>query len=163
MNDECKRFMEDPEAHRAHAASCSDCRAFLAEVEKLDEQLTGATSIETRSLSSSVTRDLPLAPWEGAQHRSWSVVVIGSIVVVVLAAIAFASGGMSPVRGFVSAVRQTLSAQMSWMALFRVVPELLQNAPLPFHLLLAASFIAVNLLLYVLMRKSPKGYDAPTR
>lgn len=163
MNEECRRYMDDPEANRAHLSSCADCRAFTAEVDQFDERIAAAASVPSRSLDPSFADKLPLAPWEGAQHRSWSVVWIGMVVVVILTILAFASGGMSPVRGFVTVIRQTLTSQMSWLALVRVLPELLQHAPMPFHLLVAAAFIGINLLLYVLMRKAPKGYDASAR
>jgi hypothetical protein len=163
MNEECSRFMEDPDAHRDHVATCADCRAFLEEEASIARELAGASAEPLRPLAASVTSTLPLAPWEGAQHRAWGVAALGMIAVVALAAAAFLYGGVSPVAGFVSAARETLASQMSWIAVVRVLPRLLHQAPVPFHLFVAAGFIAANLTLYFLLRRSPKGYDAVTR
>lgn len=160
MNEECTRFLEDPDAHRDHAATCADCGAFLADEEALERGFAAAATAPARPLAGAIEASLPLAPWEGAQERSWAVVVAGVVVVIALAAAAFIYGGVSPVAGFVSAARETLSSQMSWIAVIRVLPRLLHHAPVPFHLFVAAAFVASNLLLYLLLRKNPRGYDA---
>lgn len=158
MNDECTRFMEDPAAHRDHAATCAECRAFLEQEELLERELT-ATAADPRPIASFVGEDLPLAPWEGAQHRAWGIAIAGAVIVTALAAAAFMYGGISPVAGFVAAARETIASQMSWIAVVRILPRLLHHAPVPFHLFVAAGFIAANLCLFLLLRKTPRGYD----
>lgn len=159
MNEECTRFMEDPDAHRDHLATCPDCRAFLEQEEIFDRELSAAPP-ELRPIGSDVTSSLPVAPWEGAQHRSWGIAAAGALLVLLLAAAAFMFGGVSPVAGFVSTARETLAAQMSWIAVVRVLPRLLHHAPVPFHLFVAAGFVGANLFLFLLLRRSPRGYDA---
>ena len=76
MTDErCQQYLEDPEANAAHLSECDAC-GLLA--------VTLAESVPA-DLSSEVDADkLPLAPWEGASHRPWPLVLSLAIGVVVV-------------------------------------------------------------------------------
>ena len=77
--DSCQRYLEDPEGNASHLDTCTECRAFFAE---LEAPLTGQPPLQIR--------DLPLAPWEGASHRPWPVIASGALAVLAMAAALFA-------------------------------------------------------------------------
>ena len=80
MNREsCQRYLEDPEANASHLAECAECRALA---DGLVEDSIPPPSGQAGRLSST---SLPLAPWEGAAHRSWPLVAAGALAVAVIA------------------------------------------------------------------------------
>lgn len=163
MNRECELFMQDPEAHAAHAQTCADCRTFAEDMHRLETKLDQA-SLETEPLlADRVAESLPVASWEGASHRAWPTVIAAALA---LAALAFAvsmMAGVSLVNEIVVAVRGWLSGTGAVMALLRSVPKLAGRIPAGIQITIVVLFIAVNALLVALLRRSPKGYDAPTR
>lgn len=155
--------MEDPELEHEHTLECDECAALLEEPDALDERLA-ELRVETQgSMADRLAADIPVAPWEGARHKSWGLVIAGAIAILGLAAAAFTLIGISPAEGIPDVVRGSFTSQVGWVRLFRVAPELLREAPLQFHVFLFISFISVNFLLYLLLRREPRGTDAPRR
>lgn len=163
MKDECRRFVEDPEGEREHALICQECALRLDETDTVDERLGELRSEPRASIADGLASRLPLAPWEGARHRSWGMVAAGAGAIIGLAAALFSLIGVSPAAGFIDAVSGSMSLQMGWVRLFRVAPQLLSEAPLYFHLSLLIAFVSVNFLLYLLLRRDPRGVDAQIR
>lgn len=163
MKEECRRFMEDPELEQEHALTCDECAALLDQPDALDERLAELRLEDPASMADRFAGEMPVAPWEGAKHRSWGLVLAGAIAILGLAAAAFSLVGVSPTTGISDAVRGSLSSQVGWVRLFRVAPELLREAPLQFHVFLFISFVSVNFLLYLLLRREPRGTDASNR
>jgi hypothetical protein len=161
MNDDCKRFMEDPERERAHAESCADCRKFLVDLDRLDADIA-STTVES-NVAARVGKTLPLAPWEGAHHRSWALTLAIAAGVILLTIGAFFAGGVSPIAGIVETVRNGMATPLGWITVVRSLPRVLSRAPMPFHFFVVAAFVLINVLLYLLLRRAPKGYDAASR
>src|SRR5689334_2731121 len=84
MKDACQRYLEDPEANAGHLTECEDCRALFD---------TLGLAVDERPLSVGA---LPLAPWEGASHRSWPLVA-GGVAVIAIAVLLCIALGVSPV------------------------------------------------------------------
>jgi hypothetical protein len=74
MNPACDHYLEDPEANAEHLRECESCRALFGGLEQ--------RPVELRPIAH---RELPLAPWEGAAHRAWPLVVGGALAVLALA------------------------------------------------------------------------------
>lgn len=150
MNPTCEQYLEDPEAHETHLETCADCRAMFDE---LDAELI---DIPSRPISVDA---LPIAPWEGAAHRTWPLVLAGAVSVLILAAILFLAAGISPLRGIVRAAASSIPSVEFLMSLSNMAGGALHNAPLAWHITIAVSFIVINTLLFLLLRRSPKGMD----
>ena len=100
-SDQCTRYFEDPEGRAAHLAECAECRA-------IQQQL------EARVLNQPVRVEaLPLAPWEGADHRSWPLVIGGALTVTAIAAALFAAASTSPIDLFVQSFRGSVTIARS--------------------------------------------------
>ncbi len=160
---QCELFLEDPAANESHLRDCADCQALVHELDTSDSQirLVGDTSMANVSLPVTV-ENLPLAPWEGAGHRSWPLVLGGTLAVVALTAALFAMAGIAPLTGF----RDTVTSSVPPRGLFDVLRHFatgLQYAPTKFHLLVGIGFIAVNAVLLILLRRSPRGVDVSSR
>jgi hypothetical protein len=95
---------------------------------------------------------LPLAPWEGADHRSWPLVVVGALTVTAIAAALFAAASTSPIDLLVQSFRGSVAIVRSMVG---VGGGLLENAPI----LVLGSFVIVNAILFALLRRAPKGID----
>lgn len=162
MNDDCRRFLEDPESLRDHAATCDDCRPLLEDLDAIDETFAGIHRDPRGSLAERFSA-LPLAPWEGARHRSWAIVIAGAIALVCLGAAAFTLGGVNPAEGFSEAVRGSMAGQVGWLRFFRSAPRMLSEAPIHFHIFLFIAFVSVNFVFYLLLRRDPKGTDVSSR
>ncbi|HEX9983399.1 MAG TPA: hypothetical protein VGF69_09045 [Thermoanaerobaculia bacterium] len=146
----CDEYLEDPDAHAAHLETCADCRAVF-------EELDGDVEVETRPLSLDA---LPLAPWEGASHRPWGLVFAAAVAALVLAATLFLVSGQSPVAGVWRAALSSVSPfEFAWNIASHLGGAL-RNAPLTFQIGIAVSFFAVNTVLFLLLRRAPKGIDA---
>lgn len=153
-SEACERYFEDPEAHGAHLETCSECAAFFGE---LDEPLPAATTMPRIAVD---PQALPLAPWEGAQHRSWPLVV-GVLLAVAAAAIAlFLIAGESPLRGSVRAVTAQVPHVNVLTRFFQLTGSAIPNAPAGWLIGIGLSFIVVNAFLFVLLRRAPRGLDA---
>ena len=135
----CEEYLEDPEANAAHLATCADCRAF-------EEDLALPIEIEQRPIRIDA---LPMASWEGASHRTWPLVAAGLVSALTLAIVLSAYAGISPMTVVTSSM-PSLEALLTFLQLTgRAI-----GAPL-----VAVLFIAINTILYLLLRRSPKGVD----
>ena len=147
MNDQdCARYLEDPEANAGHLAECEACVALFGELE------------ETVDHAPIAIATLPLAPWEGARHRAWPLVLIGAAGVLALAVALFLVAGVSPMRG-VSAVAKVPSPSSAMTMAADVSQALMRSA----GGWIVLGFVVVNALLVMLLRRSPRGVDASIR
>jgi hypothetical protein len=136
-------FLQDPEAHAAHLATCSECRAL---VQALDAPVSGQ-SIRMEKL--------PLAAWEGATYRSWPFVAAASAVVAVMAIVLCHMADVSPLH------LMALDASINtWRAVFSSLTGVLQRAPIGVQILFGIAFVFVNTILFVLLRRPTRGIDA---
>jgi hypothetical protein len=146
MNDECQRYLEDPEANPAHLQTCAKCNAeAMALAENAD---VAPPSIDLNAL--------PLAPWEGSQHRAWPLVLGTTAVVAIVALALLDAAGMSPlhvVEGSLTSM-EVLRTQLNRAA------ASLRSASLATQIAFGAAFLIVNGLLVALLRRAPRGIDA---
>jgi ABC-type Na+ efflux pump permease subunit len=141
--DACERYLNDPEANASHLAECAECAALFG-------------SVATKPIS---VQALPLAPWEGAAHRSWPLVIGGALAVLCIAAAMFTIAGVAPLNGIVHALASTIPSFTTLQLLLRYVGDGVQHAPAPLQIGVAISFLVVNTLLVVLLRRAPRGID----
>lgn len=135
----CDEYLQDPEANAAHLESCAECRA-------LEEELAMPLEIEPRPLRVDA---LPLAAWEGASHRTWPLVGAGLMAALTLAIVLSAYAGISPMTVVTSSM-PSLQALMTFLQLTgRAI-----GAPL-----VAVLFVVINTILFLLLRRAPKGVD----
>jgi hypothetical protein len=145
MTDErCQQYLEDPEAHAAHLDECEDCRALI---DGLDADVP---------LPALTVEELPLAPWEGAAHRSWGLVL--SLALLVLAAavgLCLAAG-----KSVSNAVESSVGSFDMLRSVVRLAGDGAQHAPAGWQIAVLAGFVVVNVLLIALLRRAPRGIDA---
>jgi hypothetical protein len=144
IDDRCQRYLEDPEANASHIEECAECRA-----------LQTGLDVSTMTRESTVdVNNLPLAPWEGASHRPWGLVLGGTLAVIVIALALCSAAGISPVTvadssiTSISVARAVIADGAKWF-----------NQSLAWRLAFAAIFIVVNGLFIVLLRRAPRGVD----
>jgi hypothetical protein len=144
MNEGCERYIEDPEANAAHLETCEACRELFGELD--------APAAAHRPISVDA---LPLAAWEGASHRSWPLVVAGALLLIGIATALFAVAGISP-RVLIMQLpsRDVMASVINGGGAF------VQNAPRGWQIGIGIGFLVVNTILYVLLRRSPRGVDA---
>ncbi len=145
-NETCERYLQDPEANASHLDTCEECRALFAPPQLVSEP--APVSIEA----------MPLAPWEGASHRSWALALIGALVVLGAAITLFLIAGVAPLAGLRRVVTVIPSADLVLSA-SRLVGAGLQHAPASWQIAIGAGFVAVNTLFFLLLRRAPKGID----
>jgi hypothetical protein len=139
----CEDYLQDPEEYAAHVESCETCRALI-------EELDDAIDVQHRPVSLDA---LPLAPWEGASHRTWPLVTAGLAAVLILAIALFFMSGVSSMSGIASAV---MSAIPPVQPVVRVLQLTGHAIGVP---VIAVLFVAINSILFLLLRRSPKGID----
>lgn len=144
----CDDYLQDPEANAAHLASCAACRAIA---EELDAPLAGA--IVDGPARPIALDALPLAPWEGASYRTWPLVAAGAAAVLILAVVLFIAAGMTSVSGAAQALVSEVPPVQGLLKLFRHTGSAL-GAPI-----VGVLFVAINTILFLLLRRSPKGLD----
>ena len=144
----CERYLADPEANASHLADCAECAALFAPA---GEGAAAPLRFDAETL--------PLAPWEGAAHKSWALVIGGALAVIAIAAALFAVAGVAPINGILHALRSTIPSFTTMQLLLRYVGEGMQHAPAALQIAIAISFLIVNTLLIVLLRRAPKGID----
>ena len=132
---DCERYIEDPEANAAHLATCEECRALFG------------ASAGVRAPKIDV-QALPLASWEGAQHRAWPVAIVAAVALFALAAALFGASGASPA--------DTLSANIPTMSRLQSLVVLMRQAPI---MVVGVLFVVVNTVRLALLRRAPKGID----
>ncbi|HEY2829537.1 MAG TPA: hypothetical protein VGJ88_05410 [Thermoanaerobaculia bacterium] len=132
---DCERYIEDPEANASHLAACEECRALFG----------GASNVPSPKID---VNALPLAPWEGAQHRAWPLVAGAALAIFAIAAALFAASGAS--------AADTLAANMPTLSRLQSLVGLMRQAPI---MVVGVLFIVVNTVLIALLRRAPKGLD----
>ena len=146
----CEDYFDDPEKNAAHLETCTLCRA-------LDENV-GTLDIEPRPLSVGIDA-LPLATWEGAAHRTWPLVAAGAVSVLVLAIALFLAAGTPPLRGIARAVTSSVTSIEAATKFFQMFGSGLHSAPALVHVTIAVLFVFINTLLFLLLRRAPRGID----
>lgn len=159
---ECDAFLDDPARHAGHPDSCEPCRVLSRDLERIDAVL-GDGGMNSISGSGLTVEQLPLAAWEGADNRAWTLVVLSGALLLFGAAVFFMLSGMSPLRGFAEAASQMVFPRVNVVALGAAWARTLGRAPAGIHLILGLCFIAVNVLLVYLLRRQPKGIHVPSR
>ena len=139
----CDDYLEDPEGHAAHLESCATCRAMF---EELDEDI----EVSPRPV---VVEALPLAPWEGAAHRTWPLVAAGVVAMLILTTVLFFAAGISSLRGVATAVFSAVPPVEGLVKFFQHTGQALGPARV------ALLFIVINTILFLLLRRAPKGID----
>jgi predicted anti-sigma-YlaC factor YlaD len=145
----CDDYFEDPEKNAAHLQSCAACRAMT-------EDLDGSIDIEPRPVRVDA---LPLAAWEGASHRTWPLVAAGAASVLILTVVLFLAAGTPPLRGIARAVASSVTSYEATTKFFQHVGSGLHGAPALVHVVIAVLFVVINTILFLLLRRAPKGID----
>ena len=140
--ESCQRYLEDPEANAGHLAECAECRALFA-----------ANDVPAKPLALDA---LTLAPWEGASHRAWPLVLGGLIVAVLAAAVLCVVSGMTPLQ----VIESSFKSVQAMRTFVFTSADALRDASRGAQLAFAAAFIVVNGVLVALLRRSPRGIDA---
>jgi len=130
---DCERYIEDPDANAGHLATCEECRALFGVNPNVN-----APKIDVHAL--------PLASWEGAQHRSWPVVIVAAMALFAIAAGLFGASGAS--------ATDTLAANIPTISRLQSLVVLMRQAPI---MIVGVLFVVVNTLLIALLRRAPKG------
>jgi hypothetical protein len=146
-SDSCERYLEDPEANAAHLAECAECRAFEASLADTSAPVGPRASLKVDAL--------PMAAWEGASYRSWTLVIAGAIAVAVIATLLFAVTGTSPIELF----RGRVPSKDIVSSLMHLGPGFIQNAPGTWQIFIVVSFVVVNAIFIALLRRAPRGID----
>lgn len=147
MKDDCQRYLEDPEAHAAHPETCAECAALaLLDAESADA--VAPLRVDPASL--------PVAPWEGASHRAWPLVLGGLAGIVILALALCAAAGLSPVH----VAESSLVPVNKSLDLAVHAGNSLRAASAAAQIGFGVAFVVVNALLFVLLRRAPRGIDA---
>lgn len=144
--DACERYLTDPEANASHLAECAECAALF-----------GANDVSFKPIVN--TDAIPLAPWEGASDKSWPLVIGGALAVFTIAMALFVVAGVAPLNGIAHAMQSTIPSFTTLQLLMRYVGDGVQHAPTALQIGVAISFLVVNTLLVVLLRRAPKGID----
>lgn len=135
----CDEYLQDPEEHAAHLESCEICRS-------IEEELGGGIAVETRPMNVDA---LPMASWEGASHRSWPLVAAGVVAMITLAIVLSAAAGVTPI----SAVASSLPSVQALLTFLQLTGHALGGP------LVAVLFVGINTILFLLLRRAPKGVD----
>jgi hypothetical protein len=146
-SESCERYLADPEAHAAHLDECAECAALF-----------GSQDVPFESRPVKVD-SLPLAPWEGASHRTWGLVVGGALALLAIAAGLFAAAGVAPVSGIAGAIASGIPPVEVAKILLRHIGAGAQHAPAGLQILVGVLFVLVNTVLLLLLRRAPKGID----
>ena len=135
----CEEYLQDPEANASHLATCALCRS-------IEDDLGDEIEIQPRALNLDA---LPMASWEGASHRTWPLVAAGLVSTVTLTIVLSAAAGISPVN----AVTQSMPSVDVLLTFLQLTGNAMGR---PLVVLL---FVAINAILFFLLRRSPKGAD----
>lgn len=147
----CEDYLQDPDANASHLATCAACRAIA---QQLDADVGDAVDVAPLSIDA-----LPLAGWEGASHRTWPLVAAGLASVLILAVVLFLAAGTSPLTGIASALTSGVTSFEAVSNFFRLFGRGLHGAPPAVHITVAVLFVIINTILFLLLRRAPKGLD----
>lgn len=145
----CDDYFEDPEKNASHLATCAECRVMA-------EELAAPPEVTSRPIAIS---ELPLAPWEGATHRTWPLVVVGALSVLILAVALFLAAGTPPLRGIARALTANLASFEAASKFFQHFGNGLHSAPALVHVTIGVLFVVINTILFFLLRRAPRGVD----
>lgn len=145
----CEDYFEDPEKNAAHLETCELCRS-------MNDELDARVEVSPRTLNVDA---LPLANWEGASHRTWPLVAAGLAAVLILATVLFLAAGTPPLRGIAGAVASSLTSFEAASKFFQLFGSGLHSAPTVVHVTVAVLFVAINTILFLLLRRAPRGID----
>lgn len=145
----CDEYLQNPDSNASHLETCADCRA-------ISETLDSGVPVRTRPIDLDA---LPLAGWEQARHRPWPLVLAGAISVLVLAVVLFLAAGTSPLQGIARALVSTVPSLDLIVNLSKLAGGALHNAPVTWHVAIGVSFLVINALLILLLRRAPRGID----
>ena len=135
----CEEYLNDPEANAAHLESCEVCRT-------LESDFGEPIAVTPRPMNLDA---LPLAPWEGASHRTWPLVAAGLVAALTLLIVLSAAAGISPV----DAVSSQLPSVQALLTFLQLTGRAIGGP------LVAVLFVVINTILFVLLRRAPKGVD----
>ncbi|HVE73454.1 MAG TPA: hypothetical protein VNI54_18965 [Thermoanaerobaculia bacterium] len=133
----CEDYLNDPEANAAHLESCEVCRVLESDLN---------VDVPARPMKLDA---LPLAPWEGASHRTWPLVAAGLVATLTLLIVVSAAAGVSPV----DAVSSSLPSVQALLTFLQLTGRAIGGP------LIAVLFVVINTLLFLLLRRAPKGVD----
>jgi hypothetical protein len=157
---DCEAYRREPEEHSSHLEQCEVCRQLVDADDEVAGRI-GTLHVEPEpAFAHSVATRLPVAPWEGASHRSWKLTLAAFGLVVLLATAAFLAAGISPLRGLAAAITGSLLPGLNPIEIFQSFSAIIATAPGSFHITVGILFVVVNLLLVFLLRRPPRGYDA---
>jgi hypothetical protein len=128
------------------------------ELKRIDELV--ARPIEPRPLGLDPNK-LPVAPWEGAEHRPWPLVLLGTVAVAGLAFMLFLMAGITPADAM-AAISEGFRGRNS-LRLATAFGDGLRQAPMGFHAAVFGGFVVINLIFFRLLRRAPRGVDASSR
>ena len=143
MTDVHQQFLENPEANKAHLDECAECRAVIS---GLDAPVAHTPV---------ALKELPLAGWEGASHRAWGFIAVSALLLLGLAAALMVIANVSPAR-LLSATTSLAEVRL----ILTAFSNGLRHAALGWQIVFAFALVAVNSLLFVLLRRRPRGIDA---
>ena len=150
MTDEhCQRYLEDPEANAAHLAECEACRALAATLE------VPAVEADTPPVTLDLNA-LPLAPWEGASHRPWALIVSLAGGVFLLTVVVCVAAGTSITK----AVTSSTGTFDMLRDIIRMTGNAAPHAPVGWRIAAILLFFGINGVLVLLLRRPPRGIDA---
>ncbi|HEX8619771.1 MAG TPA: hypothetical protein VF911_19470 [Thermoanaerobaculia bacterium] len=149
----CDDYFDDPEKNAAHLETCASCRALE---DAMSGELDDALELEPRPIH---VEALPLAAWEGASHRTWPLVAAGASSVLILAIVLFLAAGTPPLRGIAAAVTSSVTSFEATAKFFQYFGSGLHSAPAAVHVVIAVLFVVINSILFLLLRRAPKGID----
>ena len=149
----CEDYFEDPEKNAAHLETCALCRTLEEGADAVDIE-PGQLSLRPLNLEA-----LPLATWEGAAHRTWPLVAVGAVSVLVLAVALFLAAGTPPLRGIARAVTSSVTSFEAATKFFQLFGTGLHSAPTLVHVTIAVLFVFINTVLFLLLRRAPRGID----
>src|SRR5258706_3995354 len=140
MKADCQRYLEDPEAHAGHLATCESCRALFD---------TLGLAVDDRPISVGA---LPLAPWEGASHRAWPLVAGGMLLLLVVAIAVCFWAGVAPLR----VVQSSLTSMQGARVVIADAALAIRQASMAWQIAFGLLFVAVNTALVLLLRRAPR-------
>ncbi|HEV3485039.1 MAG TPA: hypothetical protein VG106_06510 [Vicinamibacterales bacterium] len=139
----CDEYLQDPEAHAAHLESCDACRAMF-------EELDDAIEVQPRPMSLDA---LPLAPWEGVSHRTWPLVAAGVVAALILATVLCFAAGVTSLSGMAQVVLGAIPPVRPVVNALQLTGRAIGGP------IVAVLFVAINTILFLLLRRAPKGID----